>query len=429
MAIDTNYQVQPGESTSAYNTRVAAYNTSKTSSQTSTPDGHTTALPGANNSSSTTDTLIQKLLGQSDIISSQSTGLESKINDIISGVKSGQAANEQALGIQYQGKEDFAQKQGTTALTTAMEGQRGFAVNQAALQQITDSTKKSVNDLEMQKQQLILQGQAAAAGQITQLQVQQLQFQQQANQQVYSNLLGITGISQQKDAAATAAAQFNKQQAFQTTQAMGALATQYGLSPKPGETLDSLYARAATDMGINSPAALAIKQAQSQIQANNAQTQASLAAAAAKKPLSALDIATLAGAYNSVGTAILGQVANANDQAAIITHANTLESAAYQSTAQSNYDNGIPRSTNIDNIMKDVSIANKPGAIQAIQAVYGNTETPAKKPSAPGVYTKFVPPGQLPAGGLAALQPLPPASAETQAALKKSLQGTAFGGF
>lgn len=434
MAIDTNYQVQPGESTAAYNTRVAAYNSSKNGG--GTPQGNTTTLPGSDTSSaqqpvqsSMTDTLIQKLLGQSDIISSQSTGLESKINDIISGVKSGETANEGALNLSYQGKEADAQKQGATALLGAQEGQRGFAVNQAALQQIQDQTKKSVNDLEMQKQQLILQGQASAAGQITQLQLQQLQFQQQAQQQVYSNLLGITGISQQKDAAATAAAQFQQQQKFQSTQAMGALATQYGLTPRPGESLDSLYARAATDMGVNSPAALAIKQAQSQIAANNAQTAESLAKANAAKPLTAIDLKSLASAYNSVGPAILGQISSANDQAAVIQQANADEIASYSTAAQSNFDNGIPKSALVQQVMGDQSIVNKNGAIQAINNVYGNNETPTKKASAQGTYTPFQAPTLGTAGAAAFGSGIAPASADAVAALKKSLQGTAFGGF
>lgn len=432
-AIDTTYQKSAGESIDQYNSRIATYNSTKDGG---TPTGSTTALPGSDASSSQqpvqssmTDTLIQKLLGQSDIISSQSTGLETKINDIISGIKSGTDASAASISSSYGRQEALAQQAGDRQFTSARESQGGFAVNTAALKQINDNTKQQVNDLEQRKQELILQGQAAAAGQITQLQMQQLQFQQQAQQQVYSNLLGITGISQQRDAAATAAQQFQQQQTFQTTQAMGALATQYGLKPRPGETLDSLYARASADMGASSPAALAIKQAQSQIQANNAQTALALAKTAASKPLTPIDLASLAGAYNSVGPAILGQISSANDQAAVIQEANKQEMGIYSGAAQSNYDNGIPKSSLIQTIMSDQSIVNKNGAIQAVNNVYGTNESPKKKATSPGTYTPFVAPTLGTPASAAFGSSIPPASAAAQAALKKSLQGTAFGGF
>lgn len=358
--------------------------------------------------STQTDQLVQKLLGQSDIISSQSTGIESKINDIIGGVSTGEKANEQALGLQYGQKEAVAQTAGDQKFTAAQEGQRGFAINTAALKQVNDQTKQNISDLENQKQQLILQGQSAAAGQISQLQLQALTFQQQAQQQVFSNLLGITNVSNQEDQQNTAAAQFQKTFNFQQQQAVGTLATQYGLTPQPGESLDSLYARAVKDMGANSPAALDIAEKRSQILSNNAQAQKALSDAAANKPLDAANIELLANTYNSVGSPILGQVKNANDQAAIISKANELEIGNYQSTAQQNYDNGITKSAVIQLAMQDQSISNKQGAIQAINAVYGNNENPTAKPSTSGSggFVRFQAPGSLPASGLGSVPPV-----------------------
>lgn len=393
--------------------------------------------PNANTSSnqqpvqsSQTDQLVQHLLGQSDIISSQSTGIESKINDIVSGIKTGQQAGAAALDSNYNRQEALAQKTGDQNLTSAMESQRGFGINTAALKQIQDNTKQQVNDLEQRKQELILQGQAAAAGQISQLQIQSLQFQQQAQQQVFSNLLGITNMSNQQDQFRTTSQLQQKAQTFAQQQAVGTLATQYGLTPAPGETLESLYARAVQDMGPNSPAAMDIAAKRSQINENNAQAAKALSDASANKPLDAANIELLANTYNAVGSPILGQVKNANDQAAIISKANDLEIGNYKSVAQQNFDNRITKSAVIQLAMQDQSIVNKQGAIQAINAVYGNNENPPVKPNSTvsGGFVKFTPPGALPSGGLSSIPPYNfQSSPESQAALKSSLQGTAFG--
>lgn len=442
MATDTTYFKQPTESIDQYNSRIAAYNASKNSSSssptsTTMESGNTSSQSQSPALTQTNDFLTQlqnKLLGQSDVISSESTQIESKINEAIKGIKEGTGAGSQAVESAYNRQIGYTQEAGGRALTAAEESQRGYAVNTAALKQIQETTDRQVNDLEQRKQELILQGQASAAGQISQLQLQALQFRQQAQQQVFQNLLSGAGIGLQLQQQQQQASQFQqslglqqRQVTMQEDQAKANIALQYGLTAKPGESLESLYSRAVNDMGLNSPAALAIKQLQSQITANNAQTQAALASAKANQPLTKAQQEALASAYNTVGSVILGQMSSATDQANVIVLANTQQSTSYQSVAQKNFDNGISKSASITNIMSDQSIVNKAGAIQAVNGVYGNTEKPSRKAGAPGVFTPFTPYGAVPVGSTNFSAPPPITQAQRAAA--KATFGTPTGGF
>lgn len=220
-----------------------------------TPVGqtNTTSAPAAPVSTNTAaspqsdflNQLQQKLLSQSDIISSEPTNIENKINEAIQGVQKGNEASAAAVTSAFDRAKGQAAEQGAANLTGQLESQRGFAQNTAILDKIQKDTDTNLKDLEQRKQELILQGNSAAAGQISQLQMQAIQMRQQAQQQVFQNLLGLANFGMARDNAAAEQYRFDKQFSYQERSDMSKIAAQYGLAMQPGDTLETLIQRAA----------------------------------------------------------------------------------------------------------------------------------------------------------------------------------------
>lgn len=388
------------------------------------------APAGAAQGSSSTDSAMmdqiqQRLLSQSDVISSQSTGLEDKIGSIIGGIQTGEQQSEQATTLNYNQQEQQAQQAGQQTLTSTEEAQRGYATNYAALQRIQDTTTKNVSALETQKQQLILQGQSQAATTISNLQVQALQFQQQAQQQVFTNLLGLAQFGQSQQAAQ----QSQQAQTFTEQQAISSTALKYGLQVQPGDTIASITSRAAPLATQEEQNALKLQLAQ--INEANANAQQSLAAARASgASLTSTDISGLASAYLSPlgGSGVLANVKNPNDLAAVIAEAGTQLSSYIGNYAATSIKNGVPLNTALNNIGQDPQVTSKQFGMQAallVSQAYA-AATPASTTAASTasrqpitVFGKTVPYSAPAAATDAQI-----AAATT--ALQKALQGTAF---
>lgn len=399
-----------------------------------TPGGASTATPTGTGTTGTTqsstdsalmDQIQQRLLSQSDVISSQSTGLESKINSIIGGIQTGEQSSEQATNLNYNQQEQQAQQAGTQALTSAQEAQRGYATNYAALQRIQDTTTKNISNLETQKQQLILQGQSQAAQTISNLQVQSLQYQQQAQQQVFTNLLNLASFGQQQQQIQ----QSQQAQTFTEQQAITSTALKYGLQVQPGDTLASITSRAAPLATQEEQNALKLQQAQ--INEANANAQQSLAAARASgAKLTPTDISGLASAYLSPlgGAGVLANVKDPNDLSAIIASAGTQLTSYVTNYAQTAIANGVPVNTALNNIGQDQTVVGKQFGQQAAQIVSAAYAAAAPAKTTSSGFNPFQAPGALPSGGLAAVKPtsIPAASAASLEALQKAIQGTAF---
>lgn len=240
------------------------------------PKGGSTGTSGA--SLDSTDSFLSGLRDQmQSLVSSHQSedDLKSLFSDAISGIKSGTEASKQSLDLQYGHKEDVQSKQNAQQLMTAEAGQRGFATNTALLKQIQDSGKEAINNLEDQKQSLILQGQAAAAGQIAGLQVQQAQLQLQQRNQLFSNLVSLAGVAGQQSQLNISRQQLGLQQQQaenDLASKMGTIALQYGIEVKPGDDIGSVVNRAASnskalfDYGLQDAAAgLTLKSAQAQL--------------------------------------------------------------------------------------------------------------------------------------------------------------------
>lgn len=181
-----------------------------------------------------------KLLSQSGIVSSTGSELESRIQSAMSGVKSATQSESQRIESQFGRDIGYAQDTAAANLDSGRSAGSGGVMNMAALRELTNTTDKQLKDLEQRKQELILQNNSQGATQIANLEMQALQFQQQAQQQVFSNLLGMANYS----VTAQQESRLAKQQSFTEQQALSTVALKYGITLKDGDTMESVVTRA-----------------------------------------------------------------------------------------------------------------------------------------------------------------------------------------
>lgn len=137
--------------------------------------------------------LIQQGKG---ISSSSSSELLSTINKAITGTKQSGELTTQRLQSERSREVAFAQDRVSTQFTGALESRRGYATQVAALRDLTETTDKSIRDLDQRYQEAILANDSNTAGQIAQLQMSKLQFQQQQEQSFYQNLFSFANLQQ-----------------------------------------------------------------------------------------------------------------------------------------------------------------------------------------------------------------------------------------
>lgn len=188
-----------------------------------TPSPTENTTTGANNRAFMTE-VQNRLLGQADVVSSLDTEIESSFDKAISGIETSRDANTQRIESQFGRELGYAQDNAQAQFTDFSENRSGFGTQMVAFRRLVETTDKELKDLEQRKQELILQGESNAASQLAQLQVQQLQFRQQAEQQVFGNLLNVGNFSLQTQAADRAERQFGLQlEQFGLSQAQFAL--------------------------------------------------------------------------------------------------------------------------------------------------------------------------------------------------------------
>ncbi len=233
------------------------------------------------------DTFLSGLKDQmSSLVSSNqsNTDLQDLFAKAIGNVQSGSDKQTQSLNLQYGGKEAVQQTKNQALMNSVQESQRGFATNTALLKQVQDSGTQAIKDLEEQKQMLILQGQAAAAGQIAGLQVSQAELQLKQRSELFNNLIGIAGVASQQGQLRLSQQQTKiaQDQALNDLQSkMGNIALQYGVKVAAGDTLSDVVNRAAGNAKAlydfqlqDAAASLKLKAAQTNLANAQAQTAA-----------------------------------------------------------------------------------------------------------------------------------------------------------
>ncbi len=146
----------------------------------------------------TTDSLLstitERLMNSSGMVSSASTPLEKVIGDAVAGITKSNTDSKAAIESKYNREIDYAKSDQQNTLTANLESTRGFGVNIGALRALTDLTDKNIKDLESRKQELMLQGDAESVKQITDLQLKAYEYQADATQKTFNNLLSMGSL-------------------------------------------------------------------------------------------------------------------------------------------------------------------------------------------------------------------------------------------
>lgn len=260
---------------------------------------------GGSNSDAFMQAIQEKLLGQSSIISSTTSGLEDRLNQAISGVQTSNDKSNQAVESAYSREKTFQEGQGSLNIQNQLEGRSGFGTQMVAFRNLVETTDKNLKDLEQRKNELILQNDANGASKIAELQFKTLEFKQNAEQQTFSNLLSMGNFATQLKQSELA----QRAQTFQETSAMSSVALKYGLDVKPGDTLKSITTRAMPLASKEEQ--LSLQKAQADI--NNANAQAAkymTDTKATKGGLDSLSASILAGNFVKSDPAMQAYILN-----------------------------------------------------------------------------------------------------------------------
>lgn len=158
----------------------------------------TGAQQGAATVNPIADLLAERLSAQaSGISTSASSNLQASINQAIAGTQQAGEFSRQALLSERNREVSFARDRQGAKLTGALEGRTGYATQRIALRELTETTDKEVKDLKQRYDELILQGDAATAQRVADLQMQKLEFLQAQEQNFYSNLIGVANLQQE----------------------------------------------------------------------------------------------------------------------------------------------------------------------------------------------------------------------------------------
>lgn len=133
--------------------------------------------------------LTDRVMGQSDIVRSGadkiSDAFELARQDIIEGKESTQEATE----LQFEGLREEAKDTSRTEQQAFSESRRGFATNTAILRDLKESADKKIKDLARMEQEAYAQGNSEAAEKLASLRLQEVEYTQNAEQQIYNNMI------------------------------------------------------------------------------------------------------------------------------------------------------------------------------------------------------------------------------------------------
>lgn len=322
------------------------------------------------------DILTARLEEQGKGIStSASSELQNAITGAIADTKKAGAATSARLQSERSREMAYAEDRASAQFTTALEGRTGYATQVAGLRELTETTTKSIRDLDQRYQEAILSNDANTASQMAQLRMQKLEFIQRQEEQFYSNLFSLANIVEQDASRRQQARQFErglthdqqmmrekfgfdfamveKQTRTDERNMMLELAAENGVDVAPGETIDSMVAKISPL--VSRKKALELESIRADINRSNAEVERALAGTRKdNERLDTTDIGAFAAAYRMMpeGSELLLNLA-ASDQGKVIKEVNRLDDIDQQSL--------IERAKQYDNIadfMKDMEDEN-----------------------------------------------------------------------
>ena len=196
------------------------------------------------------DTLTKKILGETGAVSSQQTGIEKMMSEAVASAQGIREAGAKRIGMEAEEGAVTIRERGEQRLTSAQERRGAVGFNPAALKKIQDDTTKQLADLDKRKDQALLENNTALADKISNLQLKAIDFQQKAEQQQFSNLMGMAGLGVDIEREERMESQFTQNLNLQKEQLernkqsdMAAIALEWGETIREDDTLESLVNR------------------------------------------------------------------------------------------------------------------------------------------------------------------------------------------
>lgn len=165
------------------------------------PDATTTTLSGGGRPSNPVlEALTERLTQQGKGISTSSSSLlQNSINEAIAGTQQAGNLTNERLQSERTREVGYAQDRASATFTSAQEGRSGYATQVAAFKELTETTEKSVRDLDKRYQEAMLANDSETAKTIAGLKVQKLQFQMEQEENFFRNTLQLASMQQQDD--------------------------------------------------------------------------------------------------------------------------------------------------------------------------------------------------------------------------------------
>lgn len=217
--------------------------------------GPSPGSPAASTPNPVLEALTARLTAQGQgIASSSQTNLQQSIADAIRGTERAGDLNRQRIESERGREVDFARDRAGATYTTALEGRSGYATQVAGLRELTETTEKSIRDLDQRYQEALLTNDANTASQIADLRIKKLEFAVQQEQNFYQNLFQLAGLEQgqeqmrREDERFFAGQKFEErmfeQKVFQDERNMMlGLAAEYGVPIGDGDNIDTMIGK------------------------------------------------------------------------------------------------------------------------------------------------------------------------------------------
>jgi hypothetical protein len=223
------------------------------------------------------------------ISSSSSTSLQNSINEAITNTQIAGDLGSERLMSERNREVAFARDRAGATYDTALEGRKGYATQVAALRELTETTEKSIRDLDKRYQEAILANDSATAQRVADLQIKKLEFQQEQEQQFYNNMFSLASMEQQQNqferGLSHDEAMLEKQFGFDLTmfekQTMRDernkimdWAAEYGVEVGPNDTMESMISKISPF--VDQKRQLELQALRADINESNARTSAAL---------------------------------------------------------------------------------------------------------------------------------------------------------
>lgn len=146
------------------------------------------------------DALTERLTSQGKgIVSSSTSGLQDALSGAISDTQKSGDLTRQALQSEREREVSYSQDRAAAQYTNALESRSGFATMTYGLRELTETTEKSIRDLDKRYQEAILTNDAATAQRVSDLRVKQLEMQQDAEARYMDNLFKAASMQVQQN--------------------------------------------------------------------------------------------------------------------------------------------------------------------------------------------------------------------------------------